>query len=90
MSKRAKEPGPVPVTRDQVLLFDVPAPPRPPEAEGGPVKPRPCEVCGRMLRSKRAVEAGAGQTCAAKVGRAVLASTRSSRRARVTAVAEAV
>jgi hypothetical protein len=87
MSKRSKESGPVPVTRDQVLLFDVPAPPKPEGARPASVR---CSECGRPLRAPRSVAAGVSQACAAKVGVAVLASVRGARRSRVDAVAEAV
>ena len=84
MSKRTKDARPV-VSRDQALLFDVPAPAPAPER-----KSVRCSECGRPLRAKRSVEAGVSQACAAKVGVAVLASVRGARTARVAAVAEAV
>mgnify|MGYP000942238315 CR=1 FL=1 len=87
MSKRTRDTGPVSVTDDQVLLFDVPAPPKP---EGVPTASVRCSECGRPLRAPRSVAAGVSQACAAKVGRAVLATLRGSSRARVEAVAEAV
>lgn len=86
MSKRTREPGPVPVTDDQVLLFDVPAPEKPAEER----KTARCSECGAVLRARRSVDAGVSERCAAKVGRAVLETVRVTRKSRVDAVAEAV
>jgi hypothetical protein len=87
MTKRRNDPGLVAVGEDQVLLFDVPAPPKPEGARRASVR---CSECGRPLRAPRSIAAGVSQACAAKVGVAVLASVRGTRQGRVAAVAEAV
>ncbi|WP_030672506.1 DUF6011 domain-containing protein [Streptomyces sp. NRRL B-1347] len=63
----------------QPLLFDVPE-------QRTPVRRRQrqtavtCSECGRPLKSERAVRAGVGTECAAKTGRAVIASRTSTGR----------
>ncbi len=57
-------------TDEQPGLFDIEPPQRAPDAQA--VRPT-CSECGRPLRSRRSIAAAAGDHCAAKVGRAVLA-----------------
>lgn len=71
----------------QEFLFDIKVPEQPTAAARSARPSTSCSVCGRALRSRKSVDAGAGQTCAAKVGRSVLASIHKSGRARVEAAA---
>lgn len=76
-TRRRNEPAPAP--DDHPMLFEVEAPDSGTDEEASSTR---CEVCNGALRSERSVSAGVGPTCAAKIGRAVIASTRQSKSAR--------
>ncbi|WP_328434591.1 DUF6011 domain-containing protein [Streptomyces sp. NBC_00425] len=76
MSKRAaRVPAPAAVTQGQSLLFDVERP-----EPAVPALVVRCSECNHVLRSDRSKAAGVSQACAAKVGRAVLATVRGARK----------
>ncbi|MFD9903932.1 DUF6011 domain-containing protein [Streptomyces sp. NPDC059063] len=59
---------------DQAALFDLPQQHGPAKARRRRMQATTCAECGRPLRSERSVRAGVGTECAAKTGRAVIAS----------------
>lgn len=84
MSKRAsKSAASVPAEEGQdLLLFEIAVPEQPTGRESRGPKTVGCTECGRPLRAKASVEAGVGDCCAAKVGRAVIIASRSTSRSK--------
>lgn len=78
-TRRRNEPVPAPDDHPMLFEVEVEVPGSGTDEEASSAR---CEVCNGTLRSERSVSAGVGPTCAAKIGRAVIASTRRPKGAR--------